>query len=265
MKEILAKLVESEVLTEDTRKEVTEKLNEAIETQVNEKVENIVWVKKAELEESFKENFESEREKLVEAIDTFLDKEMEGALSESIRNEYKEKFLKERTNLIENISIFLELEFDKLNESKIDHDHAAELAFYESVKSLMLGEQDVPSEAENVIKGLQESLQKKEARVKQLFARLVESNRKEESTQLESKIEDFVRMLPQDKKSIGRKLVEGVALEDFDKRVKDITPELITESDDGDNVRHGTSNEVIVESHTEEVDADAETIRIRQL
>lgn len=266
MEEILKKLVDSELLTESTKEEVLAQLNEAIEAQVTERTATAVEVKKAELEESFKSDFKSERTKMTRTVNKFLKDNIKGALEESVREEYKTAFEAERTQLIESVSAFLDLklvELVPLTESKSE---ATAVAFYEAARSLMLGEQDVPEAAETVIKSLQESLHKKELKINGLFKKLVESRKKEESAELESKVEDFVRMLPADKKTIGRRLVESTSLLDFDARVKQITPELLESESSTDENDTPSGKEVVVESTKEPEDQpDFEADRIRKL
>lgn len=266
MKEILQKLVESEVLTEDTQKE----LREAIEAEINKRVDERVEVKKVELEEQFKQDFFSEREKLVEAIDTFLDCELKGALAESIREEFKREFIAEREKLIEAVDRFLSIELDKKMEMVESTKHAAEVAFYESVRSLMLSEQDVPEEAARIIKELQESLQKKEERINELYGKLIESEKKVEEALIEAKIKDFVQMLPESKRKAARRLLEGVSLEEFDSKAELIASELMEESVGGDvegddNTLQESKDEVVVEPSVDDNDDDFEFHRLRQL
>jgi len=263
MKDVLKKLVESEVLTDETRKELQEAISTEIEKQVNERVD----VAKAKLTEEYKEKFFEEREKLVEALDQFLDENIKGALAESIREEYKEKFFEEREKLVEALDRFLSIELKKYIEAVRPEKDMTAKAFYESVKTLMLGEQDIPSEAEKIIKGLQESLRKKEKRANELMEELMESRKAYEGLLLESKINDVIRSLPNEKKALGRRLLEGVSLEEFDHKAQIIASELLTESESGgEYVDEDTpSEEVIVESTTPKVEIDFELERIRQL
>jgi len=272
MEEILKKLVESELLTEETRKEVLAGIKEAVESMVESRVSAAVKVKKAELEEQFKQDFLSERQKIAEAIDDFLADNLREGITADVREEFKAQFVEERAKIVEAISDFLEMSLSEASEDAVvteSHDDLAARAFFESVKALMLGEQDVPAEAEKVITKLQESLEKKDEKINELYGKLIESNKRIDKVVLESKVAEFLRMIPDDKKSIARRLVEGIELSKFDEEAKGIRNELL-ESSEGDLTEtDGTQahEEVIVEAqpHIDEKSGEAEKRRLRKL
>jgi len=146
MNELLQKLLESEVLSEDTKKE----LEGAFQTKLDEAITVAKEETAADVRTSLTEQWISERDQLVEAIDTkvtdFLQSEME-ELKEDIERfrdleaEYAEKLVEAKsamsdelkgdlTELVEKIDAFLEIRLEsELTELKEDLDEVSKNQF----------------------------------------------------------------------------------------------------------------------------------------
>jgi len=108
MDELLKKLVESELLNEETRKELEEQLNTALNAKVNEKVEKLEESLKAE----YAKRFVKEKEQLAEALDTKVEECLRAELEElkedierfrDLEAEYAKKLVEEKEKMAQTL------------------------------------------------------------------------------------------------------------------------------------------------------------------
>jgi len=244
MDEILKKLVESEILTEATKEEITTKLQEAIDSKIEEGVKLASKIEK----EKLREQFDAEREKIVEGIDKFLSKNMKGALAESVRNELKAEYELDKKNIIESISTFLEVQLEDVKPVKESKEDVSAKAFYTLAKELFINEQEVDEKAATVIKKLKESLKESKAENSKLYGKLVEAKKKDEARILEGKVSETLRLIPESKRAVAKRLLEGVSLSAFDKTAKAVVDELVESEVSDETPTDKKHTERVVES-----------------
>jgi len=106
MDELLNKLVESELLNEDTKKELSEQLKSAMEAKIVLERENI----ENDLRAEFAQKFVTEKKELAEAIDTKIEESLTAELEElredvesfrDLEAEYAQKLVTERQRIAE--------------------------------------------------------------------------------------------------------------------------------------------------------------------
>lgn len=150
MEEILKKLLESEMLSEDTRSEITEQFQTFVAAQITEQRQLIEQEVRTELTQSLSEQWVQERDALIESLDMKTDEILRAELDElkedisSFRDlevEYAEKLVAQKQELAEslqgNISTLAEMldEFvhlklsEELEELQQDITETKKLAF----------------------------------------------------------------------------------------------------------------------------------------
>lgn len=150
MDEILKKLLESEMLSEDTRSEITEQFQTFVAAQIDEQRQLIEQEVRTELTQSLSEQWIQERDALIESLDMKTDEILKAELDElkedisafrDLEVEYAAKLVEQKQQLAEslqgNISTLAEMldEFvhlklsEELEELKTDITETKKLAF----------------------------------------------------------------------------------------------------------------------------------------
>jgi hypothetical protein len=120
MDEILQKLINSELLSEETKQELTTKWNESIEAYKNQIREEVSLEVRSELAEQWS----NERNALIEKIDTFVSEALEKEIDElkddinrfrDLEAEYAEKLVEEKHNLATQLASELDELVDKID------------------------------------------------------------------------------------------------------------------------------------------------------
>lgn len=277
--EILQNLLENEILNDETKAE----LEEAIQSQISEAVETAVNEAKAEVEAEVRaelaEQFVSDKEALVEALDTKVQQFLESELVElkddiekfrDLEAEYAEKIVAEKANLAEVVkkdfttlvnilNEFLEdrvtAEFEELRE---DINEVKKIRFgekiYESVKETFEYDFFDKDAMDRTVKEAKTELKRAQKELKESQAKLASMERKhvlnETLSTLSGKPREVMNAIlantPTDKiptvheQFIGRVLNESVVEEDAEKESKVLAEES------------STNGEKVVESVEEE-------------
>jgi hypothetical protein len=120
MEEILEKLLSSELLSEETRTEISEAWSEAVEAKKQELREEVALEVRAELAEQFV----AAREALVEKVEAFVAEQLESEISElkgdierfrDLEAEYAGKLVEEKQRLAEEVEQEIDSLVDKLD------------------------------------------------------------------------------------------------------------------------------------------------------
>lgn len=297
MDEILQKLLNSELLSEETKAELTEKWNESIEgfkTQVREEV--IV-----EVRSELAEQWTTERDALIEKVDTFVAEALQNEIAElkgdidrfrDLEAEFAEKLVEEKHNLaqelateldelVDKIDAFFEMRLsEEMEELKEDievvkqNDFGRRMfeAFSSEYNKNFIDEDSVVAEL-NATKQKLEDVEKQLAESEQKTAKMVRESKMGEvlsalSGKKREQMEFILRTIETSKLQeaynyfIGRVLKEDVKVED--------TKEVIVEdkkTDESTTVVTGDdkTQEIITEDKQEDEEKAAAFARLRKL
>lgn len=279
MDELLKKLLSSEVLTEETKKE----LEEAFKKQINEAVESAKKDATEKVKTELTEQWVSERDALVEAIDTKVNefltqeiKELKDDISSfrDLEAEYAKKLVDEKTTLaetlqkdmgelIEKINSFMEVrlsaEFDELKEDisevrKVEFGRKVFESFVEQYKTHFVD----PDSAEAKLRETEEKLSEAK-KVADTSAKKVAGYERQ------FKMESVLKPLGGKQREVMEMLLKNVATEQLDEGYKTFIGRVVsatnTDEKDGDTTEKETP--VLAEDQSassKEVKGDKKTV-----
>jgi len=253
MEELLQQLVENELLTEDTKQALTEAINKQIE----EAKEAAIVEAKAEVEATVRvelqEQYQVDKEALVEALDTkaeeYLNEEL-GELKDDIdgfRNlevEYAEKLEEAKEELsqvlkgdleelVETIDSFLDMRLaEEVNELKGDIDSVKRLQFgseiFEAFEAMF---------AKKFIdeNGLEESRKEMETKLEETTKQLEESAKALADIQREKKLDEVLTSLHGRSKDVMEAVLKNVPTEKLEEAYEHYIPKVLHENAEDDS------------------------------
>lgn len=273
MDELLQKLVESELLTEDTKGQ----LEEALSKKMEEKTQQIREEVETEVKTELAEKYAKDKEELVEAMDTALEKALTEEVEElkedierfrDLEAEYAEKLVEARQQMSENVkndmSKLLEgldayvdqrlhAELDELRESiedvrKENHGRKILETVGEEYRRIFTEEDDFE----------QKALEKEEA-LNKVNEQLKEAKDKLRSVEREQKMEDVLESLSGQKREVMAAILQGVPTEQLDEAYRRYIGRVLTEATNEDSSEKDKS--VLAEGKDEET-TDSDDLRV---
>lgn len=273
MKELLEKILASDVLTDENRAELTA----AIETAVNEAVETQVNEAKEQLTVEYATQFAADREALIEAIDTKVEemlKEQVAELADDISNfrdlevEFANKLIEEKAvlaeavekdmaELVNRIDTFLEIrlseEVEELKESieEVRKNNVGRKIF-EAFKS----EVESFTNAENGLEDLQAQLAEAQADLAKRDQALVEAQKAITESERKEKLEETLSSLQNRPREIMEAILKTVATdklqETYDKFIDRVLHESVTKSSEKESDQPTADAPVLAEGKEDE-------------
>jgi len=263
MDELLQKLVESELLTEDTKKQLEETLSRKME----EKAQQIREEAEAEVKTDLAEKYAQDKEELVEAMDTALEKALNEEVAElkedierfrDLEAEYAEKLVESRqqmaenvkndmTKLLEGLDAYvdqrLHAELDELRESiedvrKENHGRKILETIGEEYRRMFTEEDDYE----------QKVLEKEEA-LNKVNEQLKEAKDRLRSVEREQKMEDVLESLSGQKREVMAAILQGIPTERLDEAYRRYIGKVLRESNEDSSEK---DNSVLAEGKNEE-------------
>lgn len=213
MEELLQKLVESELLTEETKKELAEAYQQQVDEAVNKAIEEAKAETEAQVRAELAEQFVADKEALIEAIDTKTEEYLEKEMSElkedidrfrDLEAEYAEKLVEAKEEmadvlkgdieeLVETVDKFLDMRIEEeFNELKEDIQQVKALQFGKEVYEAFEGMFTQKFINEN---GLEEEIKERESRLEEAEAKVKETTRVLEKLQREKKMNEVLSPL----------------------------------------------------------------------
>ena len=280
MEELLQSLVESEILTDETKKELTE----AIRAQIEEAKEAAIVEAKAEVEAQVRveltEQFQADKEALIEALDTkseeYLKEEM-SELRDDIENfrdlevEMAEKLEEAKSahaeivkndieELVETINSFLDMVIlEEVKELKEDIEDAKRLQFgaeiYEAFEAMFskkfINENDLADD----MKDKEERLAEVEAKLEETSTALAKAERK-------TKIDEVLASLTGRTKDVMEACLQNVATEKLEEGYEHYIAKVLHESVDTtvvESEKEGADDASVLAEGEETVDSTKES------
>lgn len=263
MDELLQKLLESEVLTEETQKE----LQEAIETKVNEAVQAAKDEAAADVRAELTEQWVNERDALIEAVDAkvgdFLDSELEELKSDierfrDLEAEAAEKLVeakatmseelkKDLAELVEKLDSFLEIrlraELEELTEDieRVKKDEFGRKIF-EAVR-----EEYASSFADD--ESLEGTLRETEKRYEDATEALEGAERKLAAMERAQKLDEVLAPLSGQQKDVMEAILKNVDTEQLEEGYKTFIGRVLKETEEDESEKEDT---VLAESASED-------------
>lgn len=254
MDELLQKLVESELLTEETKTQLEEHLSKVMEEKRQEIREEVETQVKTELAEKYAKD----KEELVEALDTALTKMVSSEVEElredieSFRNleaEYAEKLVTERQKMAENVkqdmSKLLEgldayvdqrlhVELDELRESiedvrKENYGRRIVETLGEEYRRMFTNEDD-----------LEQKISEKEEELRKVSDQLKEATEQLRSSERDQKMEEVLESLSGHKREVMAAILEGVPTEKLDEAYRRYIGRVLTETTEENSEKDGS-------------------------
>ena len=244
MDELLKKLLDAEVLTEETQKE----LKEAIDNQVNEAVEAAKKEAAADVRTELTEQWVQEREALVEAIDSkvgeFLQEEL-GELKEDIdrfrdlETEYAEKLVEEKAQmsnelkgdlaeLVEKIDAFLEIRLAaELEELREDIEENKRKDFGRRIFEAFVDEYTKSYADDDSVEG---TLRETEERLSDTQSALEEAEQKLNRMIREKKLSEVLSPLDGRQRDVMEAILRNVSTEQLEEGYKTFIGRVVRET-----------------------------------
>lgn len=279
MEELLKKLLASEVLTEETKKE----LEEAFSKQINEAVEGAKKEAAEQVKAELTEQWVSERDALVEAIDTKVNEYLTAELTElksdisafrDLEAEHAKKLVEEKqalseqlkkdvAELIEKIDSFMEVrlaaEFDELKKDisevrKLEFGRKVFESFVEQYKSYFVD----PDSAEAKLRETEEKLTEAKKAADDAAKKVASFERK-------IKMESVLKPLAGKQREVMEMLLKNVATEQLDEGYKTFIGRVVgaTNTDEKDVDATEKETPVLAEDQSassKEVKGDKKTV-----
>jgi hypothetical protein len=228
MEELLQTLVENELLTEETKKELIESINAEVEKAKEEAITEAKAEVEAQVRTELAEQYVTDKEALVEALDTkaeeYLKEEVE-ELKDDIERfrdlevEYAEKLTEAKEELsqvlkgdmeelVETIDSFLDMRLsDEVSELKEDIDGVRKLQFgaeiYEAFEAMF--NQKFINE-----NGLQDDLKEGQARLADLEEQLEETSKELDSVKRDKKLDEILESLHGNTKEVMETVLKNI-------------------------------------------------------
>lgn len=244
MEELLQKLLEAEVLSEETKTE----LETALSTKLTEAVEEARTATEADVRTELTEQWVQERDALIEAIDTkigdFLAEEV-AELKEDIDRfrdleaEYAEKVVEAKAQmsnelksdlaeLVEKLDAFLEIRLAaEVEELREDIDASRKVDFGRKVFEAFAAEYATNYADDESLEG---TLRETEERLADTSTALEESERKLAKMERESKLDEVLAPLQGRQREVMEAILRNVATEQLDEGYKTFIGRVLRES-----------------------------------
>jgi len=263
MDELLQKLLETEVLTEETQKE----LQEAIETKVNEAVEAAKAEATADVRAELTEQWVNERDALIEAVDAkvgdFLDSELDELKTDierfrDLEAEAAEKLVEAKSlmaeelkgdlaELVEKLDAFLEIRLRaELEELVEDIEGIKKDEFGRKIFEAVRQEYQANFADEESLEG---SLRETEKRLEDSTEALEEAERKVASMERDQKLEEVLTPLSGQQKEVMDAILKNVDTENLEEGYKTFIGRVLKETEEDESEKEDT---VLAESASEE-------------
>jgi len=213
MEELFQQLVENEILTPETKDQLVEAFKQHIEESSKAKLVEMKAEAEANVRVELQEQYQADKEALIEALDTKLEEGLKGeldSLKDDIENfrdleveyaeklaeakeEYQETLKGDIEELVEAVDGFLDMRIaEEINELKEDIDTVKRLQFgseiYEAFESIY-NKKFVNENAVEV------EMQDKEEKLSELTAKLEESSKELEKVRRERKLDEVLSTL----------------------------------------------------------------------
>ena len=263
MNKELQKLLESDLLNEETKKE----LSEAIETIM----EDAVATAKSELEAEYAKKFVAEKEELVKSLNELIAESVESEIKELIDdiNHYKEiepTYAAKLQEFKEEYAKKLNESFAGLVESAVQ-DEMAELKddLMES-KNNHFGMQIFESFKETFEKlGISEDMKSLKEAHEKLEAELTESKQTISTMVRESKMGELLGNLSGSKREVMKTILENVETDKLESRYNETIDSVLEESVDHKEEKADDVDTLTESVDKEEVSSDFDADRLREL
>jgi hypothetical protein len=275
MDKIFASLLESDILTQDTKDELMESIKTQMETAINEAKAEA----EAEVRAQLTKEFIEEKEKLVEAIDTkaeeYLQKEI-GELKEDISNfrdlevEYADRLVEHKAamaetlkadleELVEAIDVFVEMrltaELQELSESIEEvRKNQFGLDVYNIFEGMYVQQMAGSKSEENTMAKLQES----ENKLEETQTKLNEAEKKLAQIERSTKMVEVLKDLSGRNKEVMEAILKSVPTAQLDEAYKNYIPRVLHESANVDDTEK--EDKVLAESNNSTKEATVKTI-----
>lgn len=248
MEELLQKLLEAEVLTEDTRKE----LQEAFDSQLEEAKAAAKEEAAADVRAELTEQWVEERDALIEAIDAKVNEFLHSELDElkedierfrDLEAEYAEQLVEAKSEmsnqlksdimeLVEKLDKFLEMrlaaEIDELQEDIEEHrKNSFGRRIFEAFAQEYLNEYADEDSAETSLREMKERLEDVETQ-------LEESERVRTQLEREQKLEEVLQPLSGRQREVMEAILKNVDTEDLEEGYKTFIGRVLRETSDDD-------------------------------
>ena len=263
MDELLQKLLESEVLTDETQKE----LQEAIDTKVNEAVDAAKAEAAADVRAELTEQWVNERDALIEAVDAkvgdFLDSELEELKSDierfrDLEAEAAEKLVEAKAvmaeelkgdlaELVEKLDSFLEIRLRaELEELTEDIDRVKKDEFGRKIFEAVRQEYQASFADDESIEG---NLRETEKRYQDTAEALEETERKLAAMERSQKLDEVLSPLAGRQKEVMEAILRNVDTEQLDEGYKTFIGRVIKETEEDESEKE---DKVLAESTSED-------------
>lgn len=263
MEELLQKLLESEVLTEDTQKE----LQEAFDAKINEAVEAAKAEAAADVRAELTEQWVNERDALIEAVDAkvgdFLDSELEELKSDierfrDLEAEAAEKLVEAKAlmaeelkgdlaELVEKLDSFLEIRLRaELEELQEDIERVKKDEFGRKIFEAVQAEFQANFADDESLEG---TLRETEARLADTAEALEESERKLASMERAQKLDEVLAPLNGRQKEVMEAILKNVDTEQLEEGYKTFIGRVLKETEEDKSEKEDT---VLAESASED-------------
>jgi len=286
MEELLQKLLEAEVLSEDTKKE----LETALSTKLTEAVEEVRKATEADVRTELTEQWMQERDALIEAIDTkigdFLAEEvaelkddinrfrdLEAEYAEKVveaKSEMGEELKSDLAELVEKLDAFLEIRLAaEVEELREDIEDARKVQFGRKLFEAFANEYATNYADDESLEG---TLRETEERLSDTTAALEESERKLAKMERDAKLTTVLKPLTGRSREVMEAILRNVATEQLEEgyqtfigRVLRESAEVVEEASEKEDtvLAEGTEDEgeVLSESDGKVVTGDDETLK----
>jgi hypothetical protein len=261
MEELLQQLVESDLLTEDTKKELTE----AISKQIEEAKEAAIVEAKAEVEAQVRvdlqEQYQADREALIEALDTKTEEYLKEELEElrddierfrDLEVEYADKLEEAKEELaqvlkgdleelVETIDQFLDMALEnEMSELKEDLKNVQRLQFGKEVYEAFEGVFSKKFVDED---GLESDLKEKEERLTDLSDQLEEASKELETMRRENKMTEVLSSLHGRSRDVMEAVLRNIPTNKLVEAYEHYIPKVLNESAEEPVVESEKENE----------------------
>lgn len=244
MEELLQKLLEAEVLSEDTKKE----LEEALSTKLTEAVKEAREAAEADVRAELTEQWVQERDALIEAIDTkigdFLQEEVAELRDDidrfrDLEAEYAEKVVEAKAQmsnelksdlaeLVEKLDAFLEIRLAaEVEELREDIDAARKVEFGRKVFEAFANEYASHYADDESLEG---TLRETEERLADVTTALEESERKLAKMERTRKLDEVLAPLTGKQREIMEAILRNVATEQLEEGYKTFIGRVVREA-----------------------------------
>lgn len=276
MDELLQKLLEAEILSEDTKKE----LEDAFKTQLDEAIAAAKEEAAADVRTELTEQWVKERDALVEAIDTkvgeYLDEEMSDLKEDidrfrDIEAEYAEKLVEEKAamrgelkedlkDLVEKVDAFLEIRLAaEVEELREDIDVVRKNTFGRKIFEAF-AEEFTQSYSDE--ESAEASLRETEERLSDAEQALEESERKRTDLERTIKMEQILEPLSGRQKDVMEAILRNVDTDNLEEGYKTFIGRVLRESTEEETADSEKEEKVLAEGEKKEEDKITEGVEV---